>query len=207
VPPLEQARRISTLTAWMLDRASGDLADWRRRFRLPRHFRVAVNVSATELLDHRLVAMAAGAIKRHRIPPAALCLELTETARIEDLPMAVDVFVRLRKLGVRMAIDDFGTGFTSPRYLEKLPFDMVKIDHSYVADVERRPDCVAFIARTVAAATRRRVEVVAEGVETTAQARALWSLGCRHGQGWSFGRAVPADSVLSTWLAARIPVL
>ena len=205
VPHLEHSRRVSALTAWMLDRAGGDLAAWRHRFRLPHDFHVAVNVSATELIDDRLVAMAAAAIGRHRIPPAALCLELTETARIEDLATAIGVFVQLRELGVRVAIDDFGAGFTGPLQLEVLPFDLVKIDHSYVADVEHRADCMDFIARTVAAATRRSVDVVAEGVETSAQARALRSLGCQHGQGWSFGRAAPAEAVLSTWVAARAP--
>jgi len=207
VPHLEHSRRVSALTAWMLDRAGGDLAAWQQRFRLPQDFHVAVNVSATELVDDRLVAMAAEAIGRHGIPPAALCLELTETARIEDLAMAIGVFVQLRRLGVRVAIDDFGAGFAGPLQLESLPFDLVKIDHSYVADVEHRADCVDFIARTVAAAARRSVDVVAEGVETSAQARTLRSLGCRHGQGWSFGRAGPAEAVLSTWVGARAPSL
>jgi EAL domain-containing protein (putative c-di-GMP-specific phosphodiesterase class I) len=207
VASLERARCVSRLTARMLDRASGDLAAWQRHFRLPRHFRVAVNVSATELMDHRLVTMAAAAIDRHGIPPTALCLELTETARIEDPATAVEVFVRLRELGVRVAIDDFGVGFTTPLHFETLPFDMVKIDHSYVADVERRQDCADFITRTVAAATRRKVDVLAEGVETLGQARTLQLLGCRHGQGWSFGRAAPADAVLSAWVTARAPAL
>lgn len=199
VPLLERARRVTDLTARMLDVACGDYADWRRRFHLPDPFTLAVNVSATELVDRRLARLAADTLRRHGIPARALCLELTETAAIADLCAARRVCLELRALGVRLAIDDFGAGHATERHLDVLPFDIVKIDQSYVAGMGRCPESAEFIAATVASAGGA-VEVVAEGVETAAQAAALGQLGCRHGQGFGFGRPGPADDVLAAFM-------
>lgn len=198
VPLLESAHRVSELTRWMLDRACGDLAGWRRRYFLSDEFSVAVNVSATELVDHQLVTTAVETLRRHRIPSRSLCLELTETAPIADLDMARDVLGQLRKVGVRVAIDDYGSGYTNHRYLELLPFDMVKIDQSYVTELDRRPENADFITQTVAAAGGKQV-VVAEGVQTQEQADALCSLGCLHGQGSGIGQPGPGDAVVAAW--------
>jgi EAL domain-containing protein (putative c-di-GMP-specific phosphodiesterase class I) len=182
----------------MLDRACNDLADWRRRYFLADDFSVAVNVSASEFVDFRLVALVVTTLHRHRIPGRWLCLELTETAPISDFDAACQVLAELRRLGVRVAIDDYGSGYTNLHYLERLPFDMVKIDQSYVAELDRRPESAAFIARTVAAASGRHI-VVAEGVQTREQAEALSSLGCEHGQGFGFGYPGPGDAVVAAW--------
>ena len=199
VPALERARRVTDLTAHMVERACGDLADWRRRFRLPDPFTMAVNISATELGDPRLIRLVTDSLRRHCVPPGALCLEVTETAAIDDLAASAAVCHELRALGVRLAIDDFGAAHASQRYFDVLPFDVVKIDQSYVAQLGLRPDCAAFIARTVASAGGA-IEVVAEGVETAEQAAALRQLGCRNGQGFGFGRPGPGDDVLAAFM-------
>jgi EAL domain-containing protein (putative c-di-GMP-specific phosphodiesterase class I) len=198
VPCLEEARRATDLSSWMIDRACADLDRWRASFSLPAGFSVAVNVSATELVDHRLVRLVAEALQRYRLAAAGLCLELTETTAVEDYGRAAAVMTELRSLGTRLALDDFGAGAATPEVLERLPFDMVKIDRSYAASLGSADSC-AFIADVVALAERRRLEVVAEGIETAEQFAALRSLGCRRGQGFGLGRPQPADVVLATW--------
>lgn len=201
VPCLEEGRRMTDLTSWMIDRACADLDRWRRLFRLPVGFRVAVNVSATELVDRRLLRLVGEALQRYRLAADGLCLELTETAAVEDLATAAEVVRELRALGTRFALDDFGTGSARRDVLDQLPFDMVKIDRSYAASLASA-DSLAFISEVVALAEERRLEVVAEGIETPEQFAALRSLGCRQGQGFGLGRPAPADVVLAPWMPA-----
>jgi EAL domain-containing protein (putative c-di-GMP-specific phosphodiesterase class I) len=200
VPRLERAQQVTELTAWMLDQACRDLSTWRLRYGVPDDFTVAVNVSATELVDERLVDLTARVLDRHRVPARALCLELTETAAIAELASARRALAHLRARGVRIAIDDYGTGHATTAYLEQLPFDLLKIDGSYVAEFEQRPESLAFIEQTVALVHGRPVTIVAEGVQTREQAEALWSLGCLHGQGAGIGRPGPADDVFAAWM-------
>lgn len=205
VPCLEEARRATDLSSWMIDQACADLGRWRARLGLPADFSVAVNVSATELVDRRLVRLVAEALQRYRLDAEGLCLELTETSAVEDYDRAAAVMAELRSLGARLALDDFGAGAATGEVLERLPFDRVKIDRSYAASLRCAESC-AFIAEVVALADRRRLEVVAEGIETAEQLAALRSLGCRRGQGFGLGRPQPAHLVLATWspaLAAR----
>jgi EAL domain-containing protein (putative c-di-GMP-specific phosphodiesterase class I) len=200
VPRLERAHQVTELTAWMLEQACRDLCTWRQRYGVPDDFTVAVNVSATELVDERLVDLTVAALHRYGVPARALCLELTETAAITDLASACRVLAHLRARGVRIAIDDYGAGHATSSYLDELPFDLLKIDQSYVAEFEQRPESLAFIERTVALVHDRPVAIVAEGVQTREQAEALWSLGCLHGQGSGIGHAGPADDVFAAWL-------
>lgn len=197
VPLLERSRRVTDLTAFMLDRACGDLAGWQQAFPLDADFRVAINVSATELNDRRLTALVDEAITTHRISASSLCLELTETARIENPETAQRVLVQLsRELGVRLAVDDYGTGFADGTYLTRFPFDTVKIDHTFVAGMAHRADHARFVRETIRYAGNRSLGVVAEGVETQRQAHALLSAGCTEGQGFGLGMPCPAEHIL-----------
>lgn len=198
VPLLEQARRVSDLTAWMLDQVSMDLCRWRSDLQLPGEFSVAVNVSATELADRRLVRLTQEALRRHALPDGALCLEVTETAFIDDLRTAAALMRELRALGIRLALDDCGSGAATVDTLSQLPFDMVKIDQCYVSSMASA-DSLAFITELVDLADELGLEVVAEGIETREQVDALRSLGCGHGQGFGLGRPTPGDNVFATW--------
>lgn len=197
VPLLEEARRVTDLTAFMLDQACADLAAWQRAFPLDAAFRVSINVSATELNDRRLAALVDEAVAAHRVSASSLCLELTETARIDDVATAEQVLHQLaREIGVRLAVDDYGTGFADGTYLTRFPFDTVKIDHSFVAGMAHRPDHARFVRETVRYAGHRSLGVVAEGVETPRQAAALLSVGCIEGQGFGLGLPCPAEQIL-----------
>lgn len=196
VPVLEQCRRVSDLTACMLEQVCGDLGLWQRNYRLRPGFRVSVNVSATELCDNRLPVMVRTATAAHHLDSDWLCLELTETAQIENFELARRVMTELAfDVGVRLAVDDYGTGFADGKYLTALPIDTVKIDQSFVAGMVHRADHAAFVRATVGYAAHRELGVVAEGVENAGQTEALLSVGCTIGQGFALGAPCPAEAV------------
>lgn len=199
VPVLERHRRVTDLTAFMLDRACADLAAWQRSLALDGEFRVAINVSATELSDRRLAALVRESLAEHGVSASGLCLELTETARIDDMRVARNVLAELATdIGVRLAVDDYGTGFSDGSYLTAFPVDTVKIDHTFVNGMTHRADHAAFVRATVGYAEHRSMAVVAEGVETQGQADALLSVGCRLAQGWGIGMPCPAEQIFET---------
>ena len=197
VPVLERSRRVTDLTAFMVDQACCDLAAWQRTFPLNAGFRVAINVSATELSDGRLARLVREALAAHRISARSLCLEITETAQIDDFEAAADVLAELATdIGVRLAVDDYGTGFAAGSYLTTFPFDTVKIDQTFVAGMSHRADHAAFVRATIGYALGRSLGVVAEGVENQGQADALLSVGCTVGQGFALGMPCPAEQIV-----------
>ena len=197
VPTLERARRVTDLTAFMLDRACADLAAWQRRFPLPVGFRVAINVSATELGDRRLAPLVREALADHHISAGSICLELTETAEIDNFELAATILVELATdVGIRLAVDDFGTGYAAGGYLTSFPFDTVKIDQVFIAGMSHRSDHADFVRATIGYAHGRSLGVVAEGIENRGQADALLSVGCTAGQGFGLGMPRPADQIL-----------
>jgi EAL domain-containing protein (putative c-di-GMP-specific phosphodiesterase class I) len=205
VPLLEDARRVTDLTAFVLDQACADLAWWRKDFSLCPEFRVAVNVSATELVDRRLVGLVRESLDCHGIEPSSLCLEVTETAEIGDFDVASSVLEELaHDVGVRLAVDDYGTGFATGRYLSAFPFDIVKIDQCFVAGLGQRDCDTQFVRHTIDYAADHDLGVVAEGIETAGQARALVEFGCDVGQGFGIGLPCPAADVLAPWVGASL---
>ena len=200
VPVLERCRRVTDLTAFMLDRACADLASWQADCPLRAGFRVAINVSATELADGRLAALVREALAQHHVSARSICIEVTETAKVDDMVLAGNVLAELvTGIGVRLALDDFGTGFADGEYLETFPFDTVKIDRSFVDGMGSRDDHAAFVRATVGYARRRSMGVVAEGVQHRHQAAALLSAGCSVGQGFGLGMPCPAEEILERW--------
>lgn len=206
VPRLENARRVSDLTAWMVDAVSSDLVTWSRRYTLPAGFRVAVNVSATELIDRRLLQLVGESLAKHRIPAHLLCMEITESAKIDNVPAAAAVLGELRALGVRVAVDDFGAGFAGPDYLRDFPVDTIKIDQLFVAELANQAGARDFVARTVAHGHAHRMDVIAEGIETTEQASTLRTMGCWLGQGFGLGLPAPGDCALDGWLPSLLAI-
>ena len=160
------------------------------------HVAVAVNLSPRQLHDDHLAELVEALIAEHRVAPGRLILEITEQAMISDVAVATEVLGRLRDLGVMVALDDFGTGYSSLAYLHRLPVDIVKIDREFVAllDPADRPDR-SLAAAIIALARSLDLQVVAEGVETQAQAAVLDSLGCRWLQGFLYARPVPVSEL------------
>jgi diguanylate cyclase (GGDEF)-like protein/PAS domain S-box-containing protein len=156
---------------------------------------VAVNLSARQLADPGLVEFIRQTLERHHLEPSRLVLEMTESTLVDDTDRASDVFTALRDLGVRVAIDDFGTGYSSLVYLKRFPADVLKVDRSFVDGLGTDPGDSAIVAAVVRLAHRLDLTVIAEGVETAEQLAHLRRLGCEQGQGYVWGRPMPADDI------------
>jgi diguanylate cyclase (GGDEF)-like protein/PAS domain S-box-containing protein len=199
VPPLELVRLaeasgcIVDLGSAVLETACRQLVAWRDERGDDAPGYVAVNVAAAQLVVGDPVAHVRDVLDRHGLAPGDLCLELTETQLLSDVEAVDDVIRRLRAAGVRIAIDDFGTGYSSLSYLRRFPVDIVKLDRSFIAEVEREPATMAIVTAVLRLADILGLDVVAEGVETTAQLELLDALGCAAAQGWALGRPVPPD--------------
>ncbi|MFP5299515.1 MAG: EAL domain-containing protein, partial [Actinomycetota bacterium] len=157
--------------------------------------RVSVNLSGRQLLNPRLVTEVSEALFGSGLPPERLVLELTETALMTDLDASVSVLNELKALGVSIAVDDFGIGYSSLTYLKRFPLDVLKIDRSFVEDIDRTTQEAALAQAVVALGQTLNLMTVAEGVETQAHADRLLDLGCRTAQGYLFSRPVPPSEL------------
>jgi EAL domain-containing protein (putative c-di-GMP-specific phosphodiesterase class I) len=171
--------------------------------------RMAVNLSPRQFQDGDVVADVVAALEETGFPAGQLTLEVTEGVLVRDVDAVVAQLEALRQLGIRIAIDDFGTGFSGLSYLRRLPADIIKIDRSFVGDLPAGRSVTTLITSIVELARTLGLDVVAEGVETEEQRRALRELDCPQAQGYLFARPEPADrcvaSLPGTGPVARIP--
>jgi EAL domain-containing protein (putative c-di-GMP-specific phosphodiesterase class I)/GGDEF domain-containing protein len=156
--------------------------------------KVAVNLSARQLLDPGLRTKIERTLGRHSLKPQALELELTETAAMADAQRTFELFGELHAMGLSLAIDDFGSGYSSLSYLKNLPFDKLKIDREFVTNVDQRRDSRAICRALIELGRGLDLLVLAEGVETAAEVAVLQDLGCRVFQGFHFSKPVPAET-------------
>ncbi|WP_433345784.1 putative bifunctional diguanylate cyclase/phosphodiesterase [Micromonospora sp. CA-111912] len=192
---VERSGRLPAFAEAILDEALIAADSWRAAgFDLP----VAVNVSPRSLLDARFPGAVLARLRAHDLPPDRLVLELTETLTLSQLDVVDRVLNRLRDEGVRLALDDFGTGYSSLSLLSRIPVHELKIDRSFVSVMEASTEAASVIRSTLDLGRSLGLTVVAEGVASEPQRRALWELGCAAGQGHLFGRPVPAGTLLST---------
>lgn len=186
----EETGLIVPLGAWVLETACAQLADWSHRPGLA-HLSLAVNVSAQQFRQTDFVEEVLSALHRHRIDAKRLKLELTESMLLTDIDGVVAKMTRLKAHGVGFALDDFGTGYSSLSYLKRLPLDQLKIDRSFVHDVLDDPNDAAISRTIITLAHSLALDVLAEGVETSAQLNFLTAHGCLAYQGYHFSRPLP----------------
>ena len=185
----EQWGLIGTIGEWVLHEACRVAATW------PSHLTVAVNLSPNQFASGDLVAQVRSALLASHLDPERLELEITEGLLLHDSAKTLEQLAALKALGVKIAMDDFGTGYSSLAYLWRFPFDKIKIDRTFVAEMAGNP-AIADILRTITLLGRTlNLEVTAEGVETADQARILEDMRCDHFQGYLFGRPMPIADI------------
>ncbi len=191
VPIAEETGLIAPIGEWIVKSAVAQLAAWRQAGVAAAP--VAVNLSARQFLQSDIAAIVSELLETTGLPPALLELELTESVSMADPARSMVVMHKLKSLGVTLSIDDFGTGYSSFSYLRRLPIDKLKIDKSFVLDIAHNSDSRAIVQAIAAMAHRLNLQVIAEGVETQAQANALREAGCNQGQGFLYARPLDAD--------------
>ena len=189
IPIAEDTGLINELGDWVLRTACNEAATW------PAHVRIAVNVSPVQLKCDTLALRIAGALAASGLEPRRLELEITEAVLIRDDEAALSILHQLRAIGVRIALDDFGTGYSSLSYLKRFPFDKIKIDRCFVADIAETGGAPVIVQAVVNIASASNMTTVAEGVETAAQREMLRTLGCTEMQGYLFSKPKPAAEV------------
>lgn len=165
--------------------------------------RVAINISAQQLRHDNLLLLIRGAMSCYDLSPADIELEITETTAMQNPEVTLSILDQLAAMGIKLAIDDFGTGYSSLSYLKHLPIHRLKLDRSFVTDIETDPNDAAICTATIALGHSLGLELVAEGVETQAQRDFLARLDCDVLQGYLFSKPLPFEEIVGYLLARR----
>jgi diguanylate cyclase (GGDEF)-like protein len=200
VPIAERFGLIGQLGAWVIDEACRQMQQWADA---GARIRVAINLSVHQLREDGLVQHVDAALRRHHLHASQLLCEITESVAMDDLAATQRTFGGLGRLGVYLAIDDFGTGYSSLACLRQLPARQLKIDRSFVRDLETSEAARSVVDAVIHLSHRLGLVVVAEGVETRGQRDLLRDMGCDQYQGYLFARPMPADELLDWALGAR----
>ena len=201
IPLAERFGLISRLGDWVIEEACRQLRSWAD---VGVRMRVSVNVSAYQLRDEKLARQVERMLQQYAIDPDQFLVEITESTAMEDLRTTQRTFDSLARIGVFLSIDDFGTGYSSLSYLRQLPARQLKIDRSFIKDLEASADARAVVAAVVSLAHALELRVVAEGVETQAQGEILTTMGCDELQGYYFAHPMPAPMLLQ-WVKGEMP--
>ena len=189
MPVVNTSPISEAIAEWVLETACAKAAAWERA---GRKLRIGVNLSPSQFQSGDLAVAVAQSLARTGLSPTSLELEVTEDILLHDEQGALNTFLKIQALGVRIVFDDFGTGFASLSYLKKFPLDGLKIDRSFVLGLLANPDDAAIVNSTIGLSKQLGLSVIAEGIENRATADFLVSMGCEEGQGYFFGRPMPA---------------
>ena len=187
---LEETGLIGELGEWAISQACGQHRIWLRRGLIGPATTMSVNVSARQLSTPHFADRVAAILERHSMPPYSLILEITESALVETIE--TNIINEIKALGVQISLDDFGTGYSSLAYLSQLPLDHLKIDRSFIADIEKFPHAVSVVKSIIALANTLGIRVIAEGVESASVLPLLANEGCEGYQGFHFSQPLPA---------------
>lgn len=201
--PIVNTSSISErIAGWVLETACRQARIWEQA---GHGIRVGINLSPSQLQSGDLAASVADMLDGTGLTPSLLELELTEDILLLDEQRVLETFLRIQELGVRVVFDDFGTGYASLSYLKKFPLDGLKIDRSFVLELRADSDDAAIVSSTVGLSKKLGLSVIAEGIENRATADLLMSMGCEEGQGYFFGRPMPAQALEEQFLTVPAP--
>lgn len=203
IPLAEETGLIGPIGTWLLRQAMRQLQRWQQT---PFPLRLAVNVSAYQLHQQNLPVLIEQLLCEYPILPERLELEITESSAMLDIDHAVYVLQQLKTLGVELALDDFGTGFSSLSHLKRFPIDTLKIDQSFIQPMEQDPGSAAIVEGIIRLGHSMHLKILAEGIETQGQLALLRRFGCDEGQGYLFGKPMPASSFERILNLGRIAV-
>ena len=189
IPLAEEIGLIGSIGAWVLKKACNEALNW------PGDIAVAVNLSALQFKNGRVVLDVISALGESGLPARRLELEITETVLLRDTEATMVTLTQLKDLGTRIAMDDFGTGYSSLGYLQKFPFDKIKIDRSFVKDLLDKPESIAIVRAVSGLGNALGITTTAEGVETVGQLQKLRLEGCTEVQGYLFSKPRPAHEL------------
>jgi EAL domain-containing protein (putative c-di-GMP-specific phosphodiesterase class I) len=188
IPVAEDTGLILPIGEWVLNEACATLAS------IDRDVAVAVNLSPRQLMQQDLPEIVGAALTRHGVDPCRLLLEVTESILVDESARVERTLAGLKEIGVRLALDDFGTGYSALGYLKRFPFDIVKVDRSFVRGLGQDAGDSAIVGAVLGMARALGMDVVAEGIETATQVACLTELGAEYGQGFYFARPGPAPA-------------
>ncbi|MGH9043069.1 MAG: putative bifunctional diguanylate cyclase/phosphodiesterase [Acidimicrobiia bacterium] len=206
VPMAEELGLIVPIGNWVFAEAARQLAEWQRAAPQQPPLVLAVNLSTRQLREPGLVDTFRRIITETGIDPTGVCLELTETVLMEDPDLYLQPLLDLKALGLRLAVDDFGTGHASLSYLKRFPFDVLKIDRSFVRGLGRDAADTAIVRGVIDLAHALGLEVVAEGIEDREHLVELRALGCDLAQGYHFARPLPAAAISALLAPAEFEI-
>ena len=195
IPLAEQNGTIIPIGEWVLDQACRQLREWHDQGFTT--LRIAVNLSTVQLHHTELPRVVNNLMQIYRLPPRSLELEVTETGLMEDISTAAQHLLSLRRSGALIAIDDFGTGYSSLSYLKSLPLDKIKIDKSFVQDLQDDDDDATIVRAIIQLGKSLGMQVIAEGVETAEQEAYIISEGCHEGQGYHYSKPLQARELVA----------
>ncbi len=187
----EETGMIIDLGEWVFNEACRQNREWQDAG-YP-HMRISVNLSNMQFLQHDLHSRIESALKRHKLDPKYLGLEITESTVMQNVDDTINALTAFKQMGISISIDDFGTGHSSLSYLKRLPLDTLKIDRSFIKDTPHDPDDTTITSAIIAMAHRLNLEIVAEGIETAVQRDFLQQQGCQMGQGLLFSKPLPPE--------------
>jgi EAL domain-containing protein (putative c-di-GMP-specific phosphodiesterase class I) len=202
IPIAERFGLIGALGQWVTDEACRQVRVW---LDAGLRMHVAINLSVHQLRQADLVDRIRESLTRYQVPPELITFEITESAAMEDAQASLRIFERIAQTRVSLSIDDFGTGYSSLGYLRKLPASELKIDRSFVQDMDKEEDAKAIVRAVIKLAHALGLKVVAEGVETEAQQDILVRMGCDELQGFLFARPMPAAKLLAWTAGDELP--
>lgn len=192
IPLAEETGIILPIGKWVIETACAQIKSWQQSTKT-RNLILAVNISAKQFHQEGFADQVKAAINSHAIDPKLLKLELTESMMLEDIDNIVITMNALKEIGIQLSLDDFGTGYSSLQYLKLLPLDQLKIDRSFVNDIANDENDRAIVRTIIVMAQSLNFDVIAEGVETQEQQQFLLQNGCKHYQGYLFGKPIPID--------------